>query len=339
MPFRPFVLALFLCIPLLSPAQTPVSSSPLALDRNQIDRGHPAEALADLNKLAAQPSPPEGVETLQGLALYALSRFDEAAAAFRRALVRQPHASEPTQMLGLTLFRLGHPADAIPLLESAPSWTDTTTADPSYVLALCYLDARRYDDARRAFAAQYGFPPASAQAYLLAARMLLRREYVPIAQEFARKALALEPGLPLAHALLGEVALAGNHLDEAIEEFEQERTRNPLDGGIYDRLGDAYTRKGDLLQAQQSLQRALLLEPNATGPYLLLGKVLLKKGDPANAQTYLERAVKMDPANYMSHNLLGQAYRALGRTDDATRETRLGQSIQTAAEPKLDTPR
>ena len=337
---RTSILVFSLAFPLIAFAQTPSAAThaPLASLRQQIDRGHPAEALTELNKLAAQTPAPEGVDTLQGLALYALNRLDEASAAFRRALVRQPHASEPTQMLGLTLFRLGRPADAIPLLESASSWTDTTTADPSYVLALCYLDARRYDDARRAFATQYGFAPDSAQAYLLAARMLLRREYVPIAQEFARKALALDPGLPLAHALLGEVALAGNHLDEAVAEFEKERTRNPLDGSVYDRLGDAYTRQGNLLQAQQSLQRALLLEPNATGPYLLLGKVLLKKGDPANAQTYLERAVKMDPANYMSHNLLGQAYRALGRTEDATRETRLSQSIQSANEPKLATP-
>jgi tetratricopeptide (TPR) repeat protein len=240
-------------------------------------------------------------------------------------------------LLGLTLYRQGQPGAAIPWLESAHQWTPQTKVDPSYVLALCYLDTRRYDDARRAFAWQYGFAADSASAYLLAARMLLRREYVPVAQEFARKALALNPDLPLAHGLLGEVALAGEHLDEAIAEFEKERIRNPLDGGVYDRLGDAYTRAGQFESAQQSLQRALLLEPNATGPYILLGKVLLKRQDPASAMTYLERAVKMDPANFMSHNLLGQAYRAVGRIEDASRETQIAQKIQSANEPKLET--
>jgi predicted Zn-dependent protease len=169
--------------------------------------------------------------------------------------------------------------------------------------------------------------------------MLLRREYLPVAQEFARKALQLDPQLPLAHALLGEVALAGEHLDEAITEFEKERTRNPLDGSIYDRLGDAYTRAGDYTKAQQSLQQALLLEPNSTGPYILLGKVLLKRQNPSTAVMYLERAQRMDPNNYMTHNLLGQAYRALGRTEDATRETQIAQRIQAASEPKLETVR
>jgi Flp pilus assembly protein TadD len=51
---------------------------------------------------------------------------------------------------------------------------------------------------------------------------------------------------------------------------------------------------------------------------------------------YLERAEKMDPSNYMTHNLLGQAYRALGRAEDASRETQLSQKIQAASEPKLE---
>jgi tetratricopeptide (TPR) repeat protein len=169
--------------------------------------------------------------------------------------------------------------------------------------------------------------------------MLLRREYVPVAQEFAHKALELNPELPRAHELLGEIALAGAHVDEAIEEFEKERVRNPLDGEVYDRLGDAYSRAGNYQMAQQSLQRALLLEPNSTGPYILLGKVLLKREDPASAMSYLERAVKMDPANYMSHSLLGQAYRALGRTQDAARETQTAQNIQAANQPRLETVR
>jgi Flp pilus assembly protein TadD len=52
---------------------------------------------------------------------------------------------------------------------------------------------------------------------------------------------------------------------------------------------------------------------------------------------YLERAEAMDSRNSMTHSLLGQAYRALGRTDDATRETLAAQKLQAASEPKLET--
>jgi predicted Zn-dependent protease len=302
-----------------------------------IDRGHPADALKQLDALVTQQPVPPDVNRLRGLALYSQNQFVEADTAFASALKQDPHDEESTQLRGLTLFRLGRPADAIPLLEASHDWISQTKVDPSYVLALCYLDTRQFDSARRAFATQYGFPPDSAPAYLLAARMLLRREYLPVAQQYATKALELDPQLPLTHALLGEIALAGQHLDEAIAEFEKERLRNPLDGSIYDRLGDAYTRAGDYPKAQQSLQRALLLEPTATGPYILLGKVLLKRQDPASATMYLERAEKMDPSNYITHSLLGQAYRSLGRAEDASRETQTSEKIQAASELKLET--
>jgi tetratricopeptide (TPR) repeat protein len=320
-----------------TPTPSAETSQTLAQLRQMIDRGHSEDALKRLDVLVAEKPVQSGVYRLRGLALYAENDFTDADVAFASALKQDSHDQESAQLRGVTLFRMGRPADAIPLLESASSWTSQTRIDPNYVLALCYVDTHQYDKAREAFATQYGFAPDSAPAYLLAARMLLRRGGLPVAQQFAAKALELDPQLPLAHSLLGEVALAGEHLDTAIAEFEKERLRNPLDGSIYDRLGDAYSRTGDYTKAQQSLQRALLLEPNSTGPYILLGKVLLKLQDPANALMYLERAEKMDSSNYITHSLLGQAYRSLGRAEDASREIEISHKIQTAHEPKLET--
>ena len=308
--------------------------------RRLLDTGHVDQALQQINDLKSKQPRAPGLSRMQGLALYAKGELKPAEQAFAEALTEDPADLESAQMQALTFFRLGRPADAIPLLESTRGKSVAPTAnrksDPNYLLALCYMDTRRYDAARHAFAAQFGFPPDSASAYLLAARMLLRREYLPVAQSFAEQALKLQPSLPLAHALLGEIALAGNHLDDAIAQFEQERSANPLEPSVYDRLGDAYNRAARYDDAQASLQEAILLEPNSTGPYILLGKTMLKKGDAVAAVTYLERAAKMDPANYMTHSLLGQAYRTMGRTDDATRETATAQRLQTASEPKLE---
>ena len=301
-----------------------------------IDSGRAEEALAKLQTESLKQPPPRGLSLLRGLALYSQSKLPQADAAFAAALEENPRDQEAAQMRGLTLFRLGRPAAAIPLLEGAHTWNAATKVDPSYILALSYLDTQRYEDARHAFAAQYGFAGDSASAYLLAARMLLRREFLPVAREYAMKSLQLDPQLPLAHALLGEIALAGNHVEEAIAELEKERARNPLEGSLYDRLGDAYYRAGDYPHSQRALQQALLLEPNSTGPYILLGKVLLKCQDPLNAVNYLERARAMDPANYRTHSLLGQAYRALGRQEDAGREVQMAQSLQAASEPKIE---
>jgi Flp pilus assembly protein TadD len=59
-----------------------------------------------------------------------------------------------------------------------------------------------------------------------------------------------------------------------------------------------------------------------------MGKVLEKKGESALAVRALERAITMDPNNPMPHHLLGQAYRDLGRAEDADRELKLSEQLQ-----------
>jgi tetratricopeptide (TPR) repeat protein len=102
---------------------------------------------------------------------------------------------------------------------------------------------------------------------------------------------------------------------------------------VYDRLGDAYVRSGEDEKAQQELSRAILLEPNATGPYILLGKVMLNQQNYAMASLYLERAVSMDPGNYIAHTLLGRAYHATGRAEDAARQFQAAQQLQSGVSP------
>ena len=63
---------------------------------------------------------------------------------------------------------------------------------------------------------------------------------------------------------------------------------------------------------------------------------MLKKGDAVAAATYLQRANQMDPENYRTHSLLGQAYRAMGRSEDASREAAIAQKLQDASEPKIE---
>ena len=332
-PMRILLFLLVLLVPCLS-AQT--VSSPTAEAQKLLDAGRLDEALKALDVLAQQQPEPAGVERMRGLAYYEQGHILSSGAAFERALAQDPTDREAMQMQGVVLFRSGKPAEAIPLLERAHLSIARTNIDSNYVLGLCYLDTRRYDDARKAFATQYGFPPDSAPAYLLAARMMLRREYLPVADSFAHQALALNPNLPLAHLLIGQIRLAQSQLTEAAAEFTRESALNPLLGEVYDRLGDTYLRLGDYPKAQEALDRAVLLEPNSAVPFLLLGKVLLKQQDPVMAKMYLEKALAMDPGNYMTHTLMGQVYRSLGQASQASHEFQVAEQIQADAQPKLE---
>ena len=297
-------------------------------------KGQLDQALVELNALARVEPEEAGVERLRGTVLYQKEQLPQAEAAFTRAVSQDAQDQESGQMLGITLYRLGKPLEAIPLLEKADITATGANADPHYVLGLCYTDTRRYDDARRAFAAQFGFAPDSAEAYLVTARLFLRRNFADQAALFARRAVELNPELPAAHQLLGEVALANGDSALAVKELESERKLNPLDGYVYDRLGDAYVRAGQYEEARQALNKAVLLEPNATGPYILLGKALIELSQPILAVHYLDHAATMDPGNYITHNYLGQAYRALGKEADSVREFKRAVELQHESDPK-----
>ncbi|MGB8031389.1 MAG: tetratricopeptide repeat protein [Terracidiphilus sp.] len=217
-----------------APAPTFESAKELA------GKGRLDQAMAQLDQLAAQSPEPAGVERLRGIIFYQREQFQEAIDAFAKATAQDPSDRESIEMRGVSLFRIGHAPQAIPFLEKARTAVESANIDPDYVLALCYADVQRYDDSRHAFAAQFGFPPDSPEAYLLAGRLFLRRELRDEARVYAAQALTLDPKLPLAHELLGEVALAAGDIPGAVRELEAERSLNPLDPDLYDRLGDAY---------------------------------------------------------------------------------------------------
>jgi len=292
--------------------------------------GKADEAAAKLQPyLAAHPESLRGQRD-RGLVAYARSDYGAAIPDLQNAVSRDPNDREATQLLGLSYYILGRATAAIPLLEKVREWFPSAHLDASYYLASAYLQVRRYDDARAAFAQAYGIPADSAGADLLAARMLLRQEYEPVAEEYARRALAKNPKLPLAHFLVGEIYLFKADTPKAIEEFEAELNMNPAHAPTYVRLADAYVRASRFDDAERVLSRAIYLDSTSSAAYMLLGRVLLRKNDPARASAALQRAVALDPNNYQAHHQLGQALMAMGKRPEAEAELQRAQELQNA---------
>lgn len=297
--------------------------------RKLMQAGKIDEAITGLQAIESRDPSTKGLALELGTAYYKKSDFPRAIEYLRRATTADPSNGEATQLLGLSYYLGGHPADAIPLLEKVQGWYPRANVDAAYILGICYIQTRNYDGARAAFGKMFDVPADSAASYLFTARMLLRQEYDPVAEEYAQKAAALDPKLPLVHFLLGELYLYKSRVPEAIAEFQKELAINPAHAATYYKLGDAYSRVQKFEDAERVLQRSIWLDSTSTGPYVLMGKVLDKKGEYELAVRALRRAASMDPNNPTTHHLLGQAYRDMGKKEEAESELKLAEELQT----------
>lgn len=304
------------------------ADSDFAQARRLSQQGKYDEAIATLQALAAQTPRAAGLAHELGTAYYKKGDYMKASSSLKEAVSEDPNDKEAVQLLGLSYYLAGRPNEAIPYLEKVQAWYPRANVDASYVLGICYIQTRDYPLARKAFATMFDVPSDSAASYLLTARMLFRQEFTPIAEEYAQKAIAADPKLPLAHQLLGEIHMFMSKIPEAIDDLQKELAINPANPSTYYKLGDAYSRVQKYDDAERLLQRSIWLDASSTGPYILLGKVLQKKGEAALALRTLQRAADMDPNNPMTHQLLGQAYRDAGKTDEAERELKIAEQLR-----------
>jgi Flp pilus assembly protein TadD len=300
----------------------------LAEARQLLQQGKYDEAITLLQGLGQRSPGLKGVSSELGTAYYRKGDYIKAIESLKRALVEDPENKESVQLLGLSYYLSGRPGEAIPMLEKVQAWYPRANVDATYILGQCYIQAKDYPQARRAFARMFEVPADSAASYLFTARMLLRQEFDPIAEDYAQKAIALDPKLPLAHFFLGELHLYKSRIPEAISDFQQELALNPGHAPTYYKLADAYSRIQKFDDAERLLQRSIWLDATSTGPYILMGKVLQKKGETELAVRALHHALSMDPNNSVAHHLLGQTYRDMGKSEDAERELKIAQQLQ-----------
>lgn len=304
-----------------------VVSKGLAQADALLAQNKPKEALSVLKALEAQQPDLPGLDARLGSVLYQERQYEQAVHYLERAVKADPQDGESTQLLGIAYYLLGHMQQAIPLLEKVQSWLPHPDVTGSYILGVSYLQTGDLAKARAAFARMFSVPPDSAGAYAALAKMMLQHQFEEKAVAQLQKAIELDPRLPMAHFMLGEIYLFKSDVPGALKQFNEELKINPIAWMAYWRMGDAYTRVEDWNKAESALKQAAWLNPDFSGPFILLGKVELKKGLPDLAAGFLERAIKMDPNNYSAHYLLGTAYKQLGRQQEADHEFELTRTL------------
>jgi tetratricopeptide (TPR) repeat protein len=257
------------------------------------------------------------------LVAYKQHKFTEAVAQFTEALKSEqpnsPEYDESVLLLGQSYYLQSKYAESIPWLEKAVS-VKAPTAEAAYMLGNACILTHQSVKAVQAFAQLFHVGADSAAAHLTTARMMMHQELADDAASEAKAALEIDPRIPEAHFLLGEVAINHADLDTAIAELRKEIELNPGYAMAHYRLGDAYSRTEDWDHAMEPLERSIWLNSNFSGPYILLGKGYLKKKELANAEGVLRHALRLDPQNLSAHYLLGQTLTQEGKAEEGQKE-------------------
>jgi tetratricopeptide (TPR) repeat protein len=316
-------------------SQTPANTSIITQAQSLIEAGKVDNAIEMLN-VASKLTPNDAqVKHLLGVAYYRKGDYQHAVEHLAVAIRQTPSNSrqyrEEVHILGLSHFLMGHIREALPYLEQLSQWSPGSM-EVTYALGISYIQTRNPDKSRETFARMFNLPVASASAYLVNAQMMVRQQFEELAEKELQRALELDPKLPQANFLLGEMAIYHANIDRGIELLQKEIAVNPAFGMAYYRLGEAYTRQLKWDEAIGPLQKSIWLNPFFSGPYIVLGKVYLKKADLPNAENMLRRAVQMDPNNFSGHHLLAQVLQQSNRADEAKREFEIAEKLRTGAD-------
>jgi len=144
----------------------------------------------------------------------------------------------------------------------------------------------------------------------------------PLAETYARKAVALEPDLAEAHASLGITCVYQRKFAEAEKELKKAIELNPNYAMAYHWYSQYLLILGRLTEALAENDRARQLDPYSLPINFLRGVMLLGLHDYDRAIEQLGRAAAINPQSPLPHQELGRIYWIEGRVPDALAEER-----------------
>ena len=179
----------------------------------------------------------------RGVDLYKSHKYSEAITSLTEAAQAEDPKSadfqESALLIGQSYFMLSQAPKAIPWLEKV-----RRANEANYMLGYAYLQENRPAESRLSFARLFGLDPNSPSAHLMAAQMMIKKQYEDQALVEIRKAIELDPKLPEAHFLFGEISIYQGRLEEGIAALNAEITLNPNFSMSWYRRGDALYAPG-----------------------------------------------------------------------------------------------
>lgn len=234
-----------------------------------------------------QSQNPQSADFQKAVSLQQQGKLEEAAAAYRALISRQPENAEAYANLGVVLGRLGKTDEAISAYEAA------LKANPSLIPVL-----------------------------LNAGILHFRTGNYERAVDELDRFLKVYPGHPQARQLLGLSLIEIGYNTAGIGQLEPVLAEGPPDPGVLYSLGLAYIRTNRLADAEGMIGKLKGLGQGEALSHLLRGQLLLFKFEFEAAVTELKQAQSINPGLPKLHYSLGLCYFKLALNKEALAEFR-----------------
>jgi tetratricopeptide (TPR) repeat protein len=287
----------------------------------------PALALAQAREiLRAVPGHPHAV-LIEGQALRALGRLDEARGVLAALAAAQPRAAAAAAELGLTLAAQGAASEAIAQLrravalkpDMAHAWQalagllratgdeagaaradvagiEAASKDPVLLRAAMAMGEGRLEDAEAQVRARLAAWPADPAALRLLGEVLWRQGEIEAAVPLLRAAVARAPAFAAARELLVRLLAMGPDVAEALDHATRLVSDDPQHGGHAMLKASLLVRIGDQEGARDLYRAILARDAGRPRVWLNLGHVEKTIGNQAAAIEAYRRAAALDPA-------------------------------------------
>jgi len=266
-------------------AAQPGAASYAALARAQVRAQDPVAAIASADKAVQAAASSAVAQEARGDALSALRRFDDAIAAYRKALQLDPKLNRARVGLASTLVDAGKPSEAVAEARQA-TVADDKDADAFAILGLALLAENPQQKWSEAIAE-------------------------------AQQGAFLNPRSVVVQLAVGKIFEAAGNYDQAAAAYQRAFDVDPGFAPASIAVIRAQERRGDLDGALAAAQRLVAQSPTSGEAQFLTGSLLMRKEDTKGALPHLVKAMELTPGNADAHAYAGTAYQFSGETEKA----------------------
>lgn len=153
----------------------------------------------------------------------------------------------------------------------------------------------------------------------IAAAVFLAGNTSPLASGWPRRAFL--SGIVIVILTLGGLTIARNHLwRDEISFWEDNASKSPFNGRVFNNLGNARLKKRDLHGAEQAYLKAIELRDYQDATFVNLGQLYAQWGNDDKALKLFRAALLINPELAEAYNSIGSIYANQNMTEEAIQD-------------------